>query len=86
MADMHICNEPLRLTIVYEDAGDGWIMAYVPEVPGVLTQGATMEHARAMIHSAVRDWLAHHIQDQCEKLSAVPKGIHSEPLDIVIGA
>jgi predicted RNase H-like HicB family nuclease len=42
-------SETLRLTVVYEDAGDGWIMASIPELPGVLTQGETIDEARAMI-------------------------------------
>jgi predicted RNase H-like HicB family nuclease len=52
----------------------------------MLTQGATMEHARAMIHSALRDWLEHHIQDHHVQLPAAPERIHSEPLHIIIGA
>jgi predicted RNase H-like HicB family nuclease len=74
MVETHISDEPLRLTVVYEEAGDGWVMASIPDVPGVLTQGATMEHARVMIQSALRDWLEYHIQDQHEKLPAVPEG------------
>ena len=31
----------LELTIVYEDAGDGWITASVAEVPGANSQGKT---------------------------------------------
>jgi hypothetical protein len=45
-----------------------------------------MEHARAMIHSALRDWLEHHIQDHHVQLPAAPERIHSEPLHIIIGA
>jgi hypothetical protein len=26
MTQTHISNQPLRLTVVYEDAGDGWVM------------------------------------------------------------
>lgn len=29
---MSSMNETLRLTIVYEDGGDGWIVASIPEV------------------------------------------------------
>ncbi len=48
-------SEPLRLTIVYEDAGDGWIMATVPEVPGAISQGATRAEARENVTDAPRD-------------------------------
>jgi hypothetical protein len=36
-------SEPLRLTIVYEDAGDGdgWVVARIPQVRGAISQGAT---------------------------------------------
>jgi hypothetical protein len=34
-------SEPLRLTIVYEDAGDGdgWVVARIPQVRGPISQG-----------------------------------------------
>jgi hypothetical protein len=40
-------SEPLRRTIVYEDAGDGdgdgdgWMVARIPQVRGAISQGAT---------------------------------------------
>jgi hypothetical protein len=40
-------SEPLRLTIVYENAGDEWIVASIPEVPGALSRGTpAMRRAR----------------------------------------
>lgn len=86
MLDPNISTKPLRLTIIFEDAGDGWTMARVPEISSVVTQGATVEHAREMIHSALRDWLEIHIQDQHGHVSATPVGSRSERLRIVIGA
>lgn len=47
-------TEPLRLTIVYEDAGDGWVMARVPEVPGAISQGATRAEAKENVIDALR--------------------------------
>lgn len=79
-------SETLRLTVVYEDAGDGWIMASIPQLPGVLTQGANVDEARAMIRSALRDWLEFYVQDQHSDLRETPEGSQSEPLDLVIGA
>lgn len=46
-------SESLRLTIVYEDAGDGWIMASVPEVPGANSQGRTRQEARENVIDAL---------------------------------
>ena len=40
-------------TVVYQTIEDGWIMATVPELPGAVTQGETMEEARANIKDAV---------------------------------
>jgi predicted RNase H-like HicB family nuclease len=46
--------EPLRYTAVFEDTGEGWIYARVLEIPGVHTQGRTIEEARTMVHDALR--------------------------------
>ena len=43
----------LRFNVVYEDAGDGWVYAHVPELPEVQTQGEDPEQARAMVLDAI---------------------------------
>jgi predicted RNase H-like HicB family nuclease len=50
-------SETLRLTIVYEDGGDGWIVASVPEVPGAHSQGRSREEARANMIDALQTML-----------------------------
>ena len=52
-------TEPMRLTIVYEDAGDGdgWVVARIPQVRGAISQGATREQARANVIDALREVL-----------------------------
>ena len=47
-------SESLRLSIVYEDAGDGWIVASIPEVRGTHSQGRTREEARANVIDALQ--------------------------------
>jgi len=47
-------DESLRFTIVYEDGGEGWIMARVVEVPGAMSQGRTREEAHANVLDALR--------------------------------
>jgi predicted RNase H-like HicB family nuclease len=47
-------SEALQLTIVYEDAGEGWIMASIPQVPGAMSQGRSREEARANVIDALR--------------------------------
>lgn len=39
--------------VIYTPIEDGWIMAQAPELPGAVTQGRTMDEARAMIKDAV---------------------------------
>ena len=47
-------SEKLHLTVHYEDAGDGWILARIPEVPGAISQGRTREEARENVIDALR--------------------------------
>jgi predicted RNase H-like HicB family nuclease len=47
-------TETLHLTIVYDDGGDGWIVASIPEVPGALSQGHTRQEARENVIDALR--------------------------------
>lgn len=46
--------EQLGLTIVYEPGEEGWIVASIPEVAGVLSQGRTREEARTNVIDALR--------------------------------
>jgi predicted RNase H-like HicB family nuclease len=49
-----LSNMPnLDLTIVYEDAEDGWIVSSIPAVPGVLSQGRNREEARENVLDAL---------------------------------
>ncbi len=47
-------SESLDLTIVYEPGDDGWVVASIPEVKGVHSQGRTREEARANVIDALR--------------------------------
>jgi predicted RNase H-like HicB family nuclease len=49
-------------SVVYEDAGDGWVYAHVPELPEVHTQGRTLEEAREMSRDAIGLVLADRLQ------------------------
>lgn len=42
-----------QFTAVFEDGGDGWVTAYVEEVPGAVTQGRTIEEARESLKEAL---------------------------------
>jgi predicted RNase H-like HicB family nuclease len=75
-------SESLRLTIVYEDAGEGWIMATVPEVPGAISQGRTREEARENVIDALHGILELRFG---EHALTEPAG-DSEPLELTIAA
>jgi predicted RNase H-like HicB family nuclease len=47
-------SESLDLTIVYEPGDDGWVVASIPEVKGVHSQGRAREEARANVIDALR--------------------------------
>ena len=51
---VQLMSESLDLTIVYEDGEDGWIVASIPEIKGVHSQGRTREEARANVIDALR--------------------------------
>ncbi len=44
----------LQLTIHFAQAGDGWVLATIPEVPGAISQGRTREEARETVIDALR--------------------------------
>ena len=48
----HNLNAGMSLTAVYQKVPEGYI-AFVEELPGANTQGATLEEARANVHEAV---------------------------------
>ena len=48
-----------RVTLVFEPAEEGGYSAYVAEVPGVNSQGATLEEAREMVLEALHELLAY---------------------------
>jgi predicted RNase H-like HicB family nuclease len=50
-------NETLHLTIVYEDGGDGWVVASIPEVPGAHSQGHSRKEARENVIDALQTML-----------------------------
>jgi predicted RNase H-like HicB family nuclease len=47
-------REAINLTIRYEDGGDGWVLATIPEVPGAISQGRTRAEARANVIDALQ--------------------------------
>lgn len=44
-------------TIIFEAAEEGGYTAYIPEVPGAISEGETIEEAREMVMSALEEVL-----------------------------
>ena len=55
--------------MVFEDAGDGWVYAHVPELPEVQTQGESLEDARVM----VRDAIALVLEERASRGESIPE-------------
>jgi predicted RNase H-like HicB family nuclease len=75
-------SETLRLTIVYEDGGDGWIVASIPEVPGAHSQG----HDRAEARENVIDALHGILELRFGEHALSEPVSDSEPLQLTIAA
>jgi predicted RNase H-like HicB family nuclease len=73
--------QSLQLRIVYEDAGEGWVMASIPQVPGTHSQGATRDEARANVVDALRVMLA---GDDEHLTAGTQGGDNTEPLELII--
>jgi predicted RNase H-like HicB family nuclease len=75
-------TEPLlNLTIVFE-SDDDWIVATIPEVPGVHSQGKTREEARENVIDALHEILALRFGEN----ASVGSAADSESLQLVIAA
>jgi predicted RNase H-like HicB family nuclease len=46
-----------ELTIVFEPAEEGGYTAYIPEVPGAISEGETIDEAREMVLDALNEIL-----------------------------
>ncbi len=44
-----------ELTIVFEPAEEGGFTAFIPEVPGAISEGKTIEEAREMVLAALHE-------------------------------
>jgi predicted RNase H-like HicB family nuclease len=56
-------SEQLRYTVLYEPAEEGGYIVRCPALPGLVTEGDTLEEARAMAQDAIRAYLESLIRD-----------------------
>jgi len=52
-----LADTEYRYTVVYEPAKEGGYVVTVPALPGLVTEGDTLEEARAMADDAIRGYL-----------------------------
>jgi hypothetical protein len=69
-------SDPLRLTVVYERAEDGWTTASIPAVPGTISMGRNRREARDNVLDALREMLASPVE--------VPAGATREDVSITL--
>jgi len=48
-----------EITIVFEPAEEGGFTAFIPEVPGAVSEGETIEEAREMVLEALHELTAY---------------------------
>jgi predicted RNase H-like HicB family nuclease len=76
---MERVSQTLSLTVHFEDAGNGWVMATIPEVPGAISQGRTREEARENVIDALRTVLT-----PDEQLAGQDPSPNDEPLTLTV--
>lgn len=60
-----------ELTIVFEPAEEGGYTAFIPEVPGAISEGETVEEAREMVLDALRELTAYRREQALRTKSAL---------------
>jgi predicted RNase H-like HicB family nuclease len=58
-----------KLIAVFEPCEEGGYHAFIPDIPGIHTQGETLEEARENLADAIGQWLADELDDT---LSDIP--------------
>ncbi len=73
----------LRYTVIFEPAEEGGYVARCPALPGLVTEGDTLEEAREMVKDAIRGYLESLAKDGL----SIPddKQIPLEPVNEVVG-
>jgi antitoxin HicB len=56
-----------QYTVVFEPAEEGGYVVTVPALPGLITEGDTLEEARAMAKDAIRGYLES-LMKHCEEI------------------
>ena len=71
---MRVMDRKYRYTVIFEPAAEGGFIVTCPALPGLVSEGDTMEEAREMARDAIRGYL--------ESLRADGLPIPAEPASI----
>ena len=77
-------TESLRLTVIYEQGDDGWVLARIREVPAAISQGRTREEARENVIDALRELALSYLEEG--QAARLPAGATSEALDVTVAS
>ena len=72
-----------QYTAVFEPAEEGGFIVTVPALPGLVTEGDTLEEARAMVKDAIRGYLESLLKHG-EAIPIEPKPASLELIDVTI--
>ena len=74
-------SQKLQLTAVFEPASEGGFTCFLEEMPGVFSEGETIEEARENLEDAFRMMMEFH-HDEAQKRAA--PGARREVLDLAL--
>jgi len=66
-----------RYTVLFEPAEEGGFVATCPALPGLVTEGDTLEEAREMVKDAIRRYLESFAKDNLPAPADIK--LHEEP-------
>lgn len=69
-------NLELSYTVIFSPAEEGGYVVTVPALPGVVTEGDTLDEARAMAQDAIRGYIESLLKDGLQ----VPTDTAAEPI------
>lgn len=72
----------LKLTAVFEEAGEGGYVAFIEELPGVNTQGESLDEARVNLLEALE--LLMDTQRSLSEKTLANKNVIKEPLHLAL--
>jgi predicted RNase H-like HicB family nuclease len=76
-------SEP-KVTVIYSEGHDGWVIARIREFPAAMSQGRTREEARENVLDALRELVFSYLEEG--EPIPVPPGASVEELHVTLTA